>query len=202
MLRIWHFLVLKVICQATDQWNNLSMSSCSWIVSWSDVIFLYRMQSSAKRRISDVMLSETSLMYRRKSKGPRTVPCGTPDVTGSQVDWDPFTTTRCLRLDKKELIQLSVLPRIPYESILVSKRWWGTESKAFEKSKIATSVGDPESRALAQSSIASINWVSHKWPDLKPCWRGVIMLFSSRNLQILEWTICSTSKENIWLCLN
>ena len=32
-----------------------------------------------------------------------------------------------------------------------------TESKAFEKSKIATSVRDPESRALAQSSIASIN---------------------------------------------
>ena len=66
---------------------------------------------------------ETSLMYRRKSKGPGTVPCGTPDVTGSQVDWDPFTITRCLRLDKKEMIQSSVLPRIPYESILANKRW-------------------------------------------------------------------------------
>ena len=50
------------------------------------VIVHYIMQSSANIRISDWMLLVLSLMYRRKRRGPRTVPCGTPDVTGSLED--------------------------------------------------------------------------------------------------------------------
>ena len=34
-------------------------------------------------------------MYRENNKGPRTVPWGTPDKTGAQSDFTPFTTTRC-----------------------------------------------------------------------------------------------------------
>ena len=33
-------------------------------------------------------------MYRENNKGPRTVPWGTPDKTGAQSDFTPFTTTR------------------------------------------------------------------------------------------------------------
>ena len=39
------------------------------------------MLSSANRRILDRMFSVMSLMYSKKSIGPRTEPCGTPDVT-------------------------------------------------------------------------------------------------------------------------
>ena len=47
--------------------------------------------------------------------GPRTEPCGTPDVTSVVSDRAPLTETRCLRFDRKDVIQLCVLPVIPYE---------------------------------------------------------------------------------------
>ena len=57
-----------------------------------------------------------SFMYSKKSKGPRTEPCGTPDVTSVMSDRAPLTETRCLRFDRKDVIQLCVLiPVIPYE---------------------------------------------------------------------------------------
>ena len=56
-----------------------------------------------------------SLMYSKKSIGPRTEPCGTPDVTSVMSDRAPLTETRCLRFDRKDVIQLCVLPVIPYE---------------------------------------------------------------------------------------
>jgi len=34
-------------------------------------------------------------MYSKNRRGPKTVPWGTPEVTGSQDDCDSFTTTRC-----------------------------------------------------------------------------------------------------------
>ena len=37
--------------------------------------------------------------------GPRTEPCGTPDVTSVMSDSAPLTETLCLRLDRKDLIQ-------------------------------------------------------------------------------------------------
>ena len=56
-----------------------------------------------------------SLMYSKKSIGPRTEPCGTPDVTSVMSDKAPLTETSCLRFDRKEVIQLCVLPVIPFE---------------------------------------------------------------------------------------
>ena len=43
-------------------------------------------------------------MYRENNKGPRTVPWGTPDKTGAQSDFTPFTTTRCCLKQRKESI--------------------------------------------------------------------------------------------------
>ena len=59
------------------------------------------------------MFSLMSLMYSKKSIGPRTEPCGTPDVTSVVSDRAPLTETRCLRFDRKDVIQLCVLPVIP-----------------------------------------------------------------------------------------
>ena len=72
-----------------------------------------------------------SLMYSKKSIGPRTEPCGTSDVTSVMSDRAPLTETRCLRFDRKDVIQFCVLPVIPYEVNLDRRRLCGTLSKAL-----------------------------------------------------------------------
>ena len=56
-----------------------------------------------------------SLMYIKNSGGPSTVPCGTPDDTGTHCDDSPPTTTRCWRFARKLATQVCNLPRIPYD---------------------------------------------------------------------------------------
>ena len=55
------------------------------------------------------------------SIGPTTEPCGTPDVTLCDVR-QGSTETRCLRFNRKDVIQLCVLPVIPYEVSLDGRR--------------------------------------------------------------------------------
>ena len=75
-----------------------------------------------------------SLMYSKKSIGPRTEPCGTPDVTSVMSDRAPFTETRCLRFDRKYVIQLCVLPVIPFEFSLDRRRLCSEDFiKSFSK---------------------------------------------------------------------
>ena len=45
-------------------------------------------------------------MNSKNSNGPRTVPCGTPLMTGMFSDAAPSTKTCCVRLVRKPLIQL------------------------------------------------------------------------------------------------
>ena len=60
-----------------------------------------------------------SLMCSKNSIGPITEHCGTPDVTSVMSARAPLTETRCLRFDRKDVIQLCVLPVIPYEVSLL-----------------------------------------------------------------------------------
>ena len=46
-------------------------------------MFLYKTQSSAKRRTDDLILSGRSLINIKKRTGPKTDPWGTPDKTGT-----------------------------------------------------------------------------------------------------------------------
>ena len=50
-------------------------------------------QLSANKRISEEILFAMSLTYRRNSRGPSTVPWGTPDSIGIHDDCVPFSTT-------------------------------------------------------------------------------------------------------------
>ena len=54
-----------------------------------------------------------SFMKVTNNKGPRTVPCGTPEHTGngSLASW--FTTTVCSLFVRKDLIHVLVIPVIP-----------------------------------------------------------------------------------------
>jgi hypothetical protein len=53
----------------------------------------YNRQSSANRRTWNVTHFGRSFMRHRKSKGPRTVPCGTPESTVHADENSPSTTT-------------------------------------------------------------------------------------------------------------
>ena len=58
--------------------TNSLKSSCNWRQSWIDLKVRYMMLSSAKSQVLEVTVSGRSLINIRKSKGPRTVPWGTP----------------------------------------------------------------------------------------------------------------------------
>ena len=64
--------------------------------------------------ISESMSVVISLIYNENNTGPRMVPWGTPDKTGSQSDFIPFTTTCCCLKQRKESIHFRVFPPIPY----------------------------------------------------------------------------------------
>ena len=53
------------------------------------------LMSSANRHVLDLVKSGRSFTYRTNNKGPRTDPCGIPDVTLCQFDSFPFTVTFC-----------------------------------------------------------------------------------------------------------
>ena len=76
-----------------------------------------------------------SLTYRINNRGARMLPCGTPDVTGAQSDWQPSITTRWDRPWRKLDSQESREPVMPKRFSLIRRRSWGTESKAFSKSR-------------------------------------------------------------------
>ena len=54
-----------------------------------------------------------SLMYIRKSKDPKTDPCGTPHVIPEVLDSKPLIDTNCLRFAKYYSNHLFTNPRIP-----------------------------------------------------------------------------------------
>ena len=54
-----------------------------------------------------------SFMYSRQRTGPRTEPCGTPDVTHVLSDRVPLTETFRFRCEVNGFIQFLVFPVIP-----------------------------------------------------------------------------------------
>ena len=49
-----------------------------------------------------------SFIYKENNSGPRTVPCGTPDKTGTHRDFAPLTTTLYCMLHRNESIHTKV----------------------------------------------------------------------------------------------
>ena len=73
----------------------------------------YMAVSSAKSQTLDLTWSGRSFIWVRKSMGPMTESCGTPDDTAILSEFTPFKTTACERESKKSLTHFNVLPRIP-----------------------------------------------------------------------------------------
>ena len=113
MERMTHFDGLKFMPHFSDHSCSDVRSRCR--SSWSCVHFTdwYSRQSSAKRHTWDVTFWGRLFMYSRNSKGPRTVPCGTPESTLVEVEDIPSTTTHCVWSRRKAAIHVHVWPSIP-----------------------------------------------------------------------------------------
>jgi len=81
----------------------------------SSFVFIsrYRIQSSARSLTCDVTPAGRSFRYSMKSNGPRTVPCGTPEVTCIDGEEIPSRTTFCVLFVRKLLTHLCSEPVIP-----------------------------------------------------------------------------------------
>ena len=108
-------------------------------------------QSSANKHTCGDRFSGRSFVNNKNKRGPKTVPWGTPDRTGTHSEWLPPTTTLWCLWVRKFVIQRWVLFWMPKCFNLINKRLWGTASKALEKSIIMTSVCFRRSRDCAKS---------------------------------------------------
>ena len=80
------------------------------MVSFLSVMSRYNTQSSAKSLTMLLVIDSCrSLMYARNKTGPRTVPCGTPLVTGLGVEVSPSSSTRWVLSFRKAVIQARLL---------------------------------------------------------------------------------------------
>ena len=144
------FLVICIILHLTG-WNliphflaqhpNWSISFWNFNVSAVSLISQWQTQSSAKSLISDSMSVEISLMYKGNNKGPKTVPCGTPDKTGAQSDFAPFTTTRCWAINGPNSVASSFR----------TLGWSSSGSKALEGFKGLRSLVTPSFETIVSS---------------------------------------------------
>ena len=81
--------------------------------SLSVLMCRYSRQSSAKRWALALTLDDRSMKYARNSRGPSTVPCGTQEVTGPELDDLPSTTIFWVLSGRKHLIHWSFVPITP-----------------------------------------------------------------------------------------
>ena len=108
-----HLCGFKVICQEFTHNLCWTRSSSNWMALFEERIVRYTKQSSANSLTDEVILSVMSLIKIRKSNGPSTVPCGTPEVTGTTLDDTPSTITHCFLLLRRLLIHCNVLLLMP-----------------------------------------------------------------------------------------
>ena len=92
-----HLELLNFRSQRSPHDAMLFMSS--WMASMSLWVLIsrYIFVSSAKiaHFVSGLMHVGRSFMYSKKKSGPSIDPCGTPDVTGNQLDVVPSHLTLC-----------------------------------------------------------------------------------------------------------
>ena len=66
-------------------------------------LFVIVLQSSTNSLILEKIFLQISFTYTRNSSGPKTLPCGTPEVTLISLDSCPPTLTLCVRPTRNSL---------------------------------------------------------------------------------------------------
>ena len=162
-------------------------------------IVRYSKQSSAKSLAWDFTLAGRSFMWHRNNIGPRTVPCGTPEPTVTWCVVWPSSTTCIVLAVRNWVSHACIWPLIPYADSLCRNFLWGTVSKAFEKSSIAQSIWALLLCAFSRSSIVTSSWDSQEYPDLKPWFKLVSMLLSSRCFMRWRQIVFCTIRRSVRL---
>ena len=95
LLYIQNFILFSL-----HQWEILSRSSWKGVISSGELMTLNNLLSSAYKanELSSLITPGKSLIQIIKNKEPNREPWGTPEITVSQSDTSPFTTTLCRRL--------------------------------------------------------------------------------------------------------
>ena len=92
---------LKETFQSLAQDVIDDISSCNFIAdSDGSLTIMYRLVSSAKRRILLPIFKTMSLIKIKNKRGPNIDPWGTPALIFVHEDVDPGITTRCRLLDR------------------------------------------------------------------------------------------------------
>ena len=131
--------LLKAICYFSDQTTNLLRSLWSTSALLIMLTTPYRTLSSANSPNFEVIWRPMSLMYSKNISGPRTMPCGTPDVTITGEDCVPITTTVWVLPQSQNSIHLiSLLWKWDSEQVTTSfsqralkVRFWTSDNKFF-----------------------------------------------------------------------
>lgn len=180
-----HLVTLRFISHVLHQSETRLRSPWRRTLSSSLVILRYKTQSSANSFMDDLMLLARSLMQTKKSKGPKTEPCGTPDLTAQGFEEQLLAVTYWVRLVRKHSIHFRVLGSI-FSMLSFSSNWCDTLSKAFAKSKKMQSTSILLSSAEMTSCVKHRSWVSHEWCLRNPCWNLLKNTLVSRNAMRLE----------------
>src|SRR5215470_6722072 len=162
-------------------------------MEWSSAVTIsrYKTVSSANKRISLDKSLHKSLIKRRKSRGPRTLPWGTPDVTGFNDDEQPPTTTFCFRFERKFCITFTTFEFIANVLSFSIKMACETRSKALLKSRKMASTCFFLSIDWHKSCSKAVACVSQDRFLENPCCCGARRLFERRCEIMLEYRICS-----------
>ena len=179
----------------------IRLSSPSWNVFWSSSFSttLPHLVSSANFDMIELMTSTApsmSLMNMTKRAGPRQEPWTTPEQISPQEEVSPFSTTRCFLPTSQFSIHLRRVPWIPSPEHLVSSRWIGTLSKAFEKSKYTTSSEFPSSMIFVRSSKYESRLVSVLLLLMNPCWLLLMRSYSFKCSIIASQIIFSMTLQS------
>ena len=121
---------------------------------FSDLLMISRFVLSRKWWTLQCFIATwRSWMYSRKSPGPKTVPCGTPQVILEILYANPLINTICLKSTKYDLNHLFASSWIQWWNNLVKRMLWSTVSKAFWRSTKISHAKLPSSRAFIIAKV-------------------------------------------------
>ena len=134
-----HLALLNLIQLALAIGSSLSRSLCRSFLPSSRSTLLPNVVSSANLlRVHSNSLSRSVINVFNRT-GPNIEPCGTPLVTGHQLDLTPFTTTLWAQPSSQFFIQRRVRPSKPRAVTFPRRMLWETVTKALLKFRQTTS---------------------------------------------------------------
>jgi hypothetical protein len=126
----------------------------------------YKLNSCQPTVNTPVHVPPNITYVHKNSNGPKTLPCGTSEVTLTSLDSYQPNGTLCVRPTVSSLTQTTTLQSTLQATISVSSRSWRTKPKAFDTSIIATSTPTLYPKQSAMSWHTVMTWHSPQYHNL------------------------------------